>query len=284
MNQCLFCNENSTKIVFREFGVDYLRCKKCDHLFSSFERDAHYDGYFENIESEKEAFQYWDISHKKMYEAFAKRFMEKKCGNILDVGAGLGFFVKFAEEILGWDSYGVEISKEGCNFAKEKLNLNKIFCGRIEETDFEKESFDIITMWDVIEHLLEPRPVLKKCYELLKDEGFLFLHTPNGEVQLYKSRIKKIIFGEKEGIRYLEAKDHLNLYKEKTIEKLLKGCGFQEIKFFHLPPIQAIAGENDYLRVLLKNFWWISVTALYFLTLKNINLDNLFVMARKKKQ
>lgn len=284
MNQCLFCNENNTEVVFREFGVDYFRCKNCGHLFSSFERDTNYDGYFENIENKKETFQYWDISHKRMYNSFVKKFMAKKGGKILDVGAGLGFFVKFAGEIEGWDSYGVEISKEGCNFAKEKLNLKKIFCGRLEETNFEKGSFDIITMWDVIEHLVEPKSILKKCYELLKENGILFLHTPNGEFQLFKSRIKKFFFGEKEGIHYLEAKDHLNLYKEETIEKLLKSCGFDEINFLHLPPIQAIAGENDYIKVLLKNFWWFGVTALYFLTLKKINLDNLFVLAQKKKQ
>lgn len=281
MAQCLFCKTSETKVVFREFGVDYLRCKSCGHLFSSFERDANYDGYFEKIENESEAIEYWDISHKKMYSAFANKFMLGKNGKILDVGAGLGFFVKYAGEIEGWDSFGVEISKGGYRYAKEKLHLENFFCGKLEETGFEKESFDIITMWDVIEHLLEPRSILKRCYELLKKEGILFLHTPNGEIQLLKSRLKKLVWGEKKGAHYLEAKDHLNLYKEKTIKRLLKEYEFEEIKFMHFPPIQSVAGKSDKLKVFVKNLLWAGAVSLNFVTLKKVNIDNLFVIAVK---
>lgn len=280
MAKCLFCQTSETKTVFKEFDIDYLRCKKCGHLFSSFERNAHYDGYFENIESESQAVEYWNISHKKMYESFAKRFMKNGSGKILDIGAGLGFFVKFAQE-KGWKSYGVEISKGGYKYAKEKLHLENFFCGKLEEMGFENESFDIITMWDVIEHLLEPRSILKKNAELLKKDGVLFLHTPNGEVQLIKSRLKKLFFGEKEGSHYLEAKDHLNLYKEATIKKLLYECGFKDIHFVHLPPIQSVAGKSDNLKVLVKNLWWLGSVLLNFLTFKQVNIDNLFVMAKK---
>lgn len=281
MAQCLFCKTSETKVVFKEFGVEYLRCKNCGHLFSSFERDAHYDGYFENIENESAAIEYWNISHKKMYESFAKKFMTNKKGKILDVGAGLGFFVKFAGEIENWESFGVEISKGGYRYAKEKLRLENFFCGKLEETDFENESFDIITMWDVIEHLLEPRSILKRSFELLKKDGILFLHTPNGEVQVIKSRLKKLLFGEKEGAHYLEAKDHLNLYKEITIKRLLKERGFREIKFVHLPPIQSVAGKSDNLKIFAKNLWWLSAVSLNLLTFKKVNIDNLFVTARK---
>lgn len=281
MAECLFCKTSEKKVVFREFGIDYFRCKNCGHLFSSFERDADYDGYFENIKSEEEAIEYWNISHNKMYEAFAKKYMNGKKGKILDVGAGLGFFVKFAGEVEGWESFGVEISKGGFNFAKEKLNLKNFFCGKLEEMNFEGESFDIITMWDVVEHLLKPHSILKKCRELLKEGGFLFLHTPNGEVQLIKSKIKKLLFGEKEGKHYLEAKDHLNLFRGSSISKLIKECGFKTVEFIHLPPIQSVAGENSSFKLTVKNLWWRSSVVLYFMSLKRINIDNLFVVARK---
>ncbi|MCX7829905.1 MAG: class I SAM-dependent methyltransferase [Acidobacteria bacterium] len=282
MAECLFCKIKDVKIVFREFGIDYYRCRKCGHLYSSFERDADYDGYFETIDNEDQAINYWNESHKKMYESFAKKYLKGKRGKILDVGAGLGYFVKFVENQEGWNSYGVEISKGGWRFAKEKLKVQNFFCGRLEDTDFESSSFDIITMWDVLEHLLEPRSILRKIRELLKNDGFLFLHTPNGEVQLLKSRLKKIVFGEREGIHFLEAKDHLNLYSEDTAKKLLlEECGFKSLEFVHLPPIQAVAGRSGNLRVFLKNCWWISASLLHFLTLKKINYDNLFIIAKK---
>jgi len=279
--ECLFCKTSEKKVVFREFGIDYLRCRNCGHLFSSFERDADYDGYFESIENEVEAIEYWNISHNKMYDAFAKKYMIGRKGRILDVGAGLGFFVKFAGEIKGWESFGVEISKGGYNFGKEKLKLKNFFCGKLEKTNFEDNSFDIITMWDVVEHLSKPHSILQKSINLLKDGGFLFLHTPNGEVQLLKSKIKKLFFGEKEGKHYLEARDHLNLYKKSTITRLLKESGFETIEFVHLPPIQSVAGKSDYIKVLAKNLWWRTSQVLYFLTFKKMNIDNLFVLAKK---
>jgi 2-polyprenyl-3-methyl-5-hydroxy-6-metoxy-1,4-benzoquinol methylase len=281
MPSCLFCAQDNPKIVFIEFGVPYLKCRSCGHLYSSYESVDHYDGYFENQENNEGSEVYWDLAHKKMYDSFSKRYMEGRSGKILDVGAGLGFFVKFAEGAKGWSAYGVEISPGGHKFAKEKLKLENFFCGKLEDQPFEPRSFDIITMWDVIEHLKNPRPVLSKCRELLKDGGILFMHTPNGRVQLIKAKIKKTLFGEKDGMHFLEAKDHLHIYREKTLSKVLKECGFGKTQFVHLPPIQAVAGKRDFLRLFMKNIWWIKAVVLSKITFGKINYDNLFAEAGK---
>jgi 2-polyprenyl-3-methyl-5-hydroxy-6-metoxy-1,4-benzoquinol methylase len=281
MKSCLLCGENRSKVVFKEFGIPYLKCKKCGHLYSSYEREMDYDGYFEQIKDEDDANFYWDIAHKKMYESFARKYLQKREGRILDVGAGLGFFVKFASQLKGWQSYGVEISKGGYDFAKNRLKCETFFLGRIEEQNFENETFDIITMWDVIEHLPDPTSVLNKCFDLLKKDGILFLHTPSGEMQLLKSKIKKILFGEKEGMHFLEAKDHLNLYSQKGLNLILSKCGFKKIRFVHLPPIQAVAGKSNFISVLFKNGFYFFARIVAFSTFSKCNFDNLFAEAKK---
>jgi 2-polyprenyl-3-methyl-5-hydroxy-6-metoxy-1,4-benzoquinol methylase len=279
MPSCLFCAEGNSKIVFTEFGTHYLKCKTCGHLYSSYESVEHYDGYFENQKDNEEAELFWDVAHKKMYQGFSRKYMTGKSGKILDVGAGLGFFTKFSSGIEGWQACGVEISPGGCRFAKEKLMLENFYCGKLEEAPLEPDSFDLITLWDVIEHLKNPRPVISKCRELLKDGGILFIHTPNGEAQIVKAKVKKFLFGEKEGMHFLEAKDHLHLYREETLRKLLGECGFKKAKFVHLPPIQAVAGKSDPFRLLIKNAWWIKAVVLSKLTSGKINFDNLFAEA-----
>lgn len=280
MPSCLFCKESNSRTVFTEFGTPYLKCCNCGHLYSSYESVEHYDGYFENQKDNEAAELFWDLAHKRMYSSFSKRYMAGMNGRILDVGAGLGFFVKFASAVDGWEAFGVEISPGGHRFATETLKLTNFYCGKLEDQPFEPGSFDIITLWDVIEHLKKPRPVLQKCRLLLKDGGILFMHTPNGEIQLAKAKIKKAFFGEKEGTHFLEAKDHLHLYKEKSLRRILEECGFRRTKFVHLPPIQAVAGKSGFLRLFLKNKWWFWSVAASKVTFGRLNWDNLFAEAR----
>lgn len=280
MPSCLFCKESGSRTVFTEFGIPYLKCCKCGHLYSSYESVEHYDGYFENQKDNESAELFWDLAHKRMYSSFSGRYMRGKKGRILDVGAGLGFFVKFASAVEGWEAYGVEISPGGHRFATERLKLANFYCGKLEDQPFEPGTFDIITLWDVIEHLKNPRPVLSKCRELLKDGGILFIHTPNGGIQIAKAKLKKALFGEKAGMHFLEARDHLHIYKEKTLTRILEECGFSGTRFVHLPPIQAVAGKRGLPGLMLKNNWWFWSVIVSKLTLGKLNGDNLFAEAK----
>lgn len=278
MDKCILCGDSEKKVIFYEYEIPYFKCKKCGHYYSSFEREKDYDGYFKKINLE-EAERYFDVAHRKMYYSFVKRFLKKKKGRILDVGGGLGFFIKFLEDNTEWEPFGVEISKEAYDFAIKELKVRNYFLGRLEDQDFKGSFFDIVTMWDVLEHLKEPYEILKKIHFLLKDDGILFIHTPNAIFQILKSKLKKIFYGKKEGVKYLEAKDHLNLYTQKSIRRLLNGCGFNKIVFVHLPPIEAIGGETKF--IVLKKMWWYFSVFIHKISFDFLNLDNLFVVAKK---
>jgi SAM-dependent methyltransferase len=218
-----------------------------------------------------------------MYDDFSQRFLEKKSGRLLDVGCGLGFFVRKAMEHPQWSVWGYEISPKAVDYGRNKLGLANIYEGKVEENNFQKNSFDIITMWDVIEHLPDPAPVLSACFESLKQGGILFIHTPNVNVQLPKAIIKKFIFGYDPHIHFLEAKDHINIYSPKTIKVLLDKYGFSNIEFIHLHPIQSVSGSKHGLLKLAKNFWFNISVIIFYLSFKRINIDNLFVVAKKER-
>lgn len=212
---CIICNNNNFKIVFNEFGIDILKCKSCGHVFSSFGQKQDYKEYFGKV-IDSDNF-WWDKAHEKIYNDFCKKFIFSKTGRLLDVGSGLGYFVKKVSENNGWDVYGYEISTSAVKFAKNKLDLKNIFEGKVENSKFPKNHFDIITLWDVVEHIPNPYPMLKYLYTILKKNGILFIHTPNIKIQLPKAKIKKWITGYQENGHYLEAKDHINIYSPKTI-------------------------------------------------------------------
>ncbi len=280
MKQCVICGESDYKTVFNEFGIDILKCRNCGHIFSSYEQEQDYKGYFEKGIEDKDHF-WWSKAHEKMYGDFCAKFIAGKSGKLLDVGCGLGYFVKYASVFSDWEVFGSEISEQAARFAQNNLKLKNIFCGRAEELKFPLKHFDIITLWDVIEHIPNPKPLLIYLRAVLKDDGILFIHTPNVKIQLIKAKAKKLIKGMRGGAHYLEAKDHVNIYSSRAIKEVLKQAGFKEIKFIHLHPIQSVSGSKNILLKAVKNSWFYFSTFLFQITFGKINIDNLFVIAKK---
>lgn len=278
--KCAICQKLNTKIVFTEFSINILKCKNCGHVFSSYDADEDYDGYYgEKIEFSDQF--WWDQAHEKMYDDFCRRFIVNKSGRLLDTGCGLGYFVKKVTTYPEWQVYGYEISRSAVEYAKNKLGLENIFCGKVEESSFSKKYFDIITLWDVIEHIPDPNPLLFYLNKILKDDGLLFVHTPNIKIQLPKAKIKKLLKGMNPDVHYLEAKDHINNYSVKTIKKVLHNNGFGKIEFVHLHPIQSVSGSKNATLKFIKNFWFNFSRFLYTITFGKVNIDNLFVIAKR---
>src|SRR5439155_14160136 len=123
--------------------------------------------------------------------------------------------------------------------------------------------------------------LLKQIATVLKPRGELFLHTPNASMQLVKARIKRITKGERAEEHYLEARDHVNLYSAAGITRVLGRCGFRDVKFQHLSPIQSISGSDNALFRVLKNGYFATARTLSFVTGGKVNIDNLFVTAAK---
>jgi hypothetical protein len=85
----------------------------------------------------------------------------------------------------------------------------------------------------------------------------------------------------KPGLHYLEARDHVNLYKVSTLRRVLVRNGFGRVRFIHLSPIDAVADAGGPVTRLLKRVWFVGAVALFHLSAGRINLDNLFVVAQR---
>ena len=278
--ECSVCNGSRSKVVFVEFGIDIYKCKDCGHMFSSYGADQYYEGYFGNDAGRNDNF-WWDQAHRMMYDDFCKKYIIGRSGRLLDIGCGLGFFVKKISDYSNWQPYGIEISKTAADFATTELKLANIFCGKAEEADLPKNYFDIITLWDVIEHIPNPDKILNYIGSILKDGGLLFIHTPNANIQLFKARFKKLFYGMKPTRHYLEAKDHINIYTVKSISMVLKHHNFKSIEFIHSHPIQSISGSKNKFNVFMKNLWFNFSRIFYWLSFKKFNLNNLHIAVKK---
>jgi SAM-dependent methyltransferase len=279
--QCVVCRSTEHDTVFHEFGVDVLQCAECGHVYSSWPGGQDYDGYFGTEPIAPDGVQFWNEQHARMYDDFTRRFLTGRQGRLLDVGCGLGYFVKRVAAVPGWEAYGYEISPQAVAYAHETLNLPNVFCGKVETSDFARGSFDVITLWDVIEHVPDPDPLLSYLHSLLTDDGILCMHTPNAAIQIPKAKLKRRLRGMKPGLHYLEARDHVNLYRVPTLRRVLTRNGFHRVQFIHLNPVDAVADAGGLPARLLKRAWFVAATALFHASLGRINLDNLFVLARR---
>jgi SAM-dependent methyltransferase len=74
--------------------------------------------------------------------------------------------------------HGIELSQYASEYARTRLGLS-VHTGTVEDADFPTEYFDVITLWDVLEHLPDPMKALRILWRWLKPEGLLLLNTPN---------------------------------------------------------------------------------------------------------
>ncbi|MCM8800340.1 MAG: class I SAM-dependent methyltransferase, partial [Candidatus Omnitrophica bacterium] len=169
-----------------------------------------------NIESN---YKYWIIK-KECYKV-VKIFKIKQPKNykLLDIGCGKGERLKFFKD-LGFSVLGLEVS-DTVDYAREHFNL-EIIKKDIYQADFEDNSFDIVTLFNVLEHIHNPNKLLKEIYRILKDNGFLVIQIPNTDslqFKIFKKRWitfdipRDLFYFNIKQLKYLLERQRFNLIK-----------------------------------------------------------------------
>ncbi len=171
---------------------------------------------------------YRGYSFKSMRRGFQSKVQDVKVyckqGSILDVGCAKGFFVKIALD-EGYDSFGIDFSQYAIAEAKKFLGSEsfRVACVDVEkEPLFWKNSFDVVTAWDFLEHLKDPIAFLIKAHSWLRKDGYLFLTTVN-----YSGLMARLM---RENWR-LKASLHISyMITPKLLKAWLKNAKFRPVK------------------------------------------------------
>jgi len=204
------------------------KCNNCSLMYKDFTKSisevygSSYADLFQGLEG------YSDSDHSKKFfkDILIKgksKIEEKENPVLLDVGSAMGTTLDIGKE-LGFQTKGVEISANLALKAKEKGH--EIFNCDISEID-SKEKFDVISMFDIIEHLVDPKEVLINLKNMLKSNGQIIVYTPNHDSLVVK--IAHILYklGFKNGADNIFACPHTIFFTTKTLKRIMTESGFE---------------------------------------------------------
>ena len=230
MRKCIICNDHNYSEIYK--GI--LECSSCGYIFA----DSHLsDQELENLYDKNYFFgeEYHDyLSDAKVLEKNFKlrlktllRFIKPPGSlKLLEIGCAYGFFLNLAKDLFAV-ALGIDISRDGIKHASNNLRVNAIH-GDFLKYDFRKQQFDVVCVWDAIEHLRDPHLYLEKISKHAAKNSILAITT--GDIKSVNARFRK------KNWRLLHPPTHLHYFSKETITRLLnkydydvvynKHCGF----------------------------------------------------------
>ncbi len=186
---CLFCGVRDEELRFRDGAFRVVRCRRCGLVYVNprLPGERLHQMYQEEYWSSDRAkdFGYTQyLAEKPLYLRtwrLRSRLLARHAprpGRVLDVGCAAGFFLAVMAE-QGWSPCGLEISEPMVRYAREQMRLPDVRRGDLLSVDLPPDSFDLVTLWDVVEHLEDPVAHLRRAAAALKADGLLVLETQN---------------------------------------------------------------------------------------------------------
>jgi 2-polyprenyl-3-methyl-5-hydroxy-6-metoxy-1,4-benzoquinol methylase len=214
---CLICSSKSLRLL-NEYSLHNLcQCENCNFVFAKNiptekELEKHYEGYGRNDYLSPLTIN----RYNELLDSFEKY---RKTNRILDVGCGIGYFLEVSKG-RGWEVYGTEYTDEAIQICTSKgINMEK---GVLDPKNYRSEQFDIITSFEVIEHINNPVNELTNFHALLRKGGLVYLTTPNFN-SLLRYRLKS-------AYNVICYPEHLSYYTPKTLKKIFTSAGFKTKK------------------------------------------------------
>ncbi len=242
---CMPCGSAEAEPLYPRELPNIVRCKNCGFVYASPRlkeecvKELYSKSYFESHASEKMGYDNYVSDRELVEKTFRKRLKTlegrwlKKKGRVLDVGCATGFFLNTARR-MGWETAGVEISDYCCEYAEREFGL-KLFNGQFRDLAPSTGLFDLVTMWDYLEHSFTPDRDLETAFARLKPGGILALATPDfGSLPAKIFGSGWVGFKEHEHLYYFSSRNLCVLLKEKGFRILsLSYAGkYVSLKFF----------------------------------------------------
>lgn len=273
---CNLCQSDKGKLVLVENSFRILRCPNCGLVYVSPRPKKEDLGEFYNKYFPEESEDLWK---KQMLYVFKKEGLywikkNKKKAKVLDVGCGYGFFLKLMND-NGYETFGVEPSKQAVKSARDILGLN-VWEGILSGVELPEDYFDIVTFWYVLEHIPDPLEHLSMVYRLLKEKGLIIIRIPNMNINIDRILYRFGPLGKR--FFLINPPRHLYDYSPLVIKKMLAKSNFQIKKIINSFPRTA----GNILEMARRYLWYFFAQILFYLSKGRILIgSSLTIYAQK---
>ena len=218
-SMCLACGSKRYRLVGSKNQFELWQCSHCGTIFTrnpvapEMLEDL-YDHYYDAARFEIPPVVAQSLERQVLvFEAF------RATSRILDIGFGEGGLLQIAEK-YGWQCYGTEISPRSLEYGEERGWI--VTDKAADDPRFLLQSFDVVTMIELLEHVPNPREILQAAVRWLRPGGLLYLTTPNA-----KSLNQRVL-----GLEWsvVSPPEHLALWTPKGVRHLLAKLGFEDLQ------------------------------------------------------
>lgn len=176
-SRCFACGSGDHRVFCSFEGLGLITCGVCrsEWLTGNYPGEVSYT--YEEYESDLISQQY-HASRARRFLGYLRQLGAVPGPNLLDVGCGTGEFLAAAKD-TGFNPTGLELSRELARKTSHRTGLPVLSGDLIQDLVFPPDSFEVITLWGVLEHVADPTSLLQACTRLLRPGGLLVLETPN---------------------------------------------------------------------------------------------------------
>jgi SAM-dependent methyltransferase len=231
---CNLCGRDDAEPVSRGRDLlldrpgDYrlVRCRHCGLIYQNpqltlAELAAHYPEeylpYAGALAAEPSRFRRLDKSYGLARAGRRVAHHRPEPGYLLDVGCATGLFLNMMRE-RGWQAAGVELNPLAADYARRTFGL-EVQTGTLEDAAYPAATFDAVTLWDVLEHVVDPKGTLAEIGRVIKPGGLLVLGLPN------PAGVEARLFGD-QWVGW-DRPRHLNLFTPQVLRRYLSEAGFR---------------------------------------------------------
>lgn len=222
---CPICETNDCSILFIKDGFQHVKCTNCSFIYVNPTLSDKYRDHFLDKVSQAwtEVLLYPEQEFVDTYKFkyglhLTEKYIDKK-GVLVDIGAGSGLFLKIARD-AGWKVSGVEFNQKGVENIR-KLGI-EVFDKPLEEGIYASDSVDVVSIWEVLEHINYPSVFLQQIFKILKPGGLLFICVPN-----INALVTRILH---EKARTFGKGYHVSFFSINTLSRLIEKNGFKVLE------------------------------------------------------
>lgn len=235
MTNCDVCGGDGAVLGY----AGLCRCASCSHVWAdlSIETEAlrrlYQRGYFFGDEYSNY------LEDRRIIEknfagrlATLRRFVTASHRRLFEIGCAYGFFLNAARDSFN-SVHGIDVSEDAVRFASQELGLH-VSCGDWLDADVSGAAFDVVCLWDTIEHLAVPRRYLEKASSCMPAGSLIAITT--GDIGSLNARLQKGRW------RLIHPPTHLHYFTQRSLTRLLERCGFRVVHVEHCGVYRSVRG------------------------------------------